>query len=437
MKKRYIIFIFLIIFMMMLTLGCYCVKLIYPEFVNFNFITNLLSNSNQYQDDENMYNLVPSERTISNNETSVSTDSSIGYDSLSTNSEKKCYSLIKKNADLITNKKYKNYNLYVISPISVPNCNLSTAQIKKVLYAIQFDYPEIFWISNSFSYNHSGNTTIVKLNSTFTKDDQKNAVAKLKAKVSEIVKEAKNKGSDYEKELYIHDYIIDHCTYERSNNNALVYTSYGCLVEGKAVCEGISKAMQLLLVNCGVKCQTVTGARNTEPHMWNIVKVNGNWYHVDTTWDAAGFLQRYDYLNLSDKLINKTHRVNRLSKNSEDFSQTDRLNFYLPECNHMEENYLEKNSIKINSLNNKDEVALTNALIRLASDKQERLHLMINPTNFRSVKNGLLNKNPYTFFKCIKIANKSLPKDKQLSTSQTLYSENTVQNVLTLKLIYS
>ena len=148
------------------------------------FITNLLSNSNQYQDDENMYNLVPSERTISNNETSISTDSSIGYDSLSTNSEKKCYSLIKKNADLITNKKYKNYNLYVISPISVPNCNLSTAQIKKVLYAIQFDYPEIFWISNSFSYNHSGNTTIVKLNSTFTKDDQKNAVAKLKAKVS-------------------------------------------------------------------------------------------------------------------------------------------------------------------------------------------------------------------------------------------------------------
>ena len=54
--------------MMMLTLGCYCVKLVYPEFVNFNFITNLFSNSNQYQDDENMYNLVPSEKTISNNE---------------------------------------------------------------------------------------------------------------------------------------------------------------------------------------------------------------------------------------------------------------------------------------------------------------------------------------------------------------------------------
>ena len=44
--------------MMMLTLGCYCVKLVYPEFVNFNFITNLFSNSNQYQDDENMYNVL-------------------------------------------------------------------------------------------------------------------------------------------------------------------------------------------------------------------------------------------------------------------------------------------------------------------------------------------------------------------------------------------
>lgn len=423
--------------MMMLTLGCYCVKLVYPEFVNFNFITNLFSNSNQYQDDENMYNLVPSEKTISNNENYITASSSVGYNTLSTNSEKKCYSLIKKNADLITDEKYKNYNLYVISPISIPNCNLSTAQIKKVLYAIQYDYPEIFWISNSFSYNHSGNTTIVKLNSTFTKNDQKEAVAKLKSRVSEIVKEAKNMNSDYEKELYVHDYIIDNCTYEKSDSNALIYTSYGCLVEGKAVCEGISKAMQLLLVNCGVKCQTVTGARNTEPHMWNIVKVNGNWYHVDTTWDAAGFLQRYDYLNLSDKLIQKTHKINKLSKTSEDFSRTDRLNFYLPECDHMEENYLEKNSIRINSLNNQAEKAIVNALIKLALDKQERLHLMITSNNFKSIKEGMLSKSPYEFFKCIKIANKSLPNDKKLSTSQTLYSENNAQNVLTLKLIYS
>ena len=243
--------------------------------------------------------------------------------------------------------------------------------------------------------------------------------------------------SDYEKELYVHDYIIDNCTYEKSDSNALIYTSYGCLVEGKAVCEGISKAMQLLLVNCGVKCQTVTGARNTEPHMWNIVKVNGNWYHVDTTWDAAGFLQRYDYLNLSDKLIQKTHKINKLSKTSEDFSRTDRLNFYLPECDHMEENYLEKNSIRINSLNDQAEKAIVNALIKLASDKQERLHLMITSNNFKSIKEGMLSKSPYEFFKCIKIANKSLPNDKKLSTSQTLYSENNAQNVLTLKLIYS
>ena len=424
-------------FMMMLTLGCYCVKLVYPEFVNFNFITNLLSKSNQYQDEENMYNLVSSEKTIYNSENAVSAGSTMGYNSLSTSSEKKCYSLIKKNADLITNQKYKNYNLYVISPINVPNCNLSTAQIKKVLYAIQFDFPEIFWISNSFSYNHSGNTTVVKLNSTFTKDAQKEASEKLKSKVSEIVEKAKNKNSDYEKELYIHDYIIDNCTYERNNSSPLIYTSYGCLVEGKAVCEGISKGMQLLLSNCGVKCQTVTGARNTEPHMWNIVKVNGNWYHVDTTWDAAGFLQRYDYLNLSDELIKKTHRINKLSKTSEDFALTDRLNFYLPECTHMEENYLEKNSIKINSLNDQTEKAIVNAIINLASNKQERLHLMINSNNFKSIKESLISKSPYEFFKCIKIANKSLSSDKKLSTSQTLYSENRAQNVLTLKLIYS
>ena len=103
----------------------------------------------------------------------------------------------------------------------------------------------------------------------------------------------------------------------------------------------------------------------------------------------------------------------------------------------MEENYLEKNSIKINSLNDQTEKAIVNALIKFASNKQERLHLMINSNNFKSIKESLISKSPYEFFKCIKIANKSLPTDKKLSTSQTLYSENSVQSVLTLKLIYS
>ena len=100
-------------------------------------------------------------------------------------------------------------------------------------------------------------------------------------------------------------------------------------------------------------------------------------------------------------------------------------------------NYLEKNSIRINSLNDQAEKAIVNALIKLASDKQERLHLMITSNNFKPITEGMLSKSPYEFFKCIKIANKSLPNDKKLSTSQTLYSENNAQNVLTLKLIYS
>lgn len=423
--------------MMMLTLGCYCIKLVYPEFINFNFITNLLSSTNQNQGDENMYNLVSFEETISNNENSITTtSSSVGYNSLSTDSEKRCYRLIKKNVDLITNEKYKNSNLYVISPVTIPNCNLSAAQIKQILYAIQFDFPEIFWISNSFSYNHTGNSTVLKLNSILKKDEKQNALKELQSKVSEIAKEAAKKSSDYEKELYIHDYIIDHCTYEKNTSNSKIYTSYGCLIEGKAVCEGISKAMQLLLTNCGVKCYTITGARNTEPHMWNIVKVNGNWYHVDTTWDAAGFLQRYDYLNLSDELIKKTHKVNKILKVTESSQRTDRSNFYLPECTHMEENYLEKNSVKISSLDEKAEKRIVSALIKLASDKQERIHIMIQ-SNFSSIKDSLINKSPYEFFKCIKIANKSLPSDKKLSTSKVQYSENKIQNVLTLKLIYS
>jgi len=95
-------------------------------------------------------------------------------------------------------------------------------------------------------------------------------------------------GSDYEMLKKIHDWIIDYMTYDTSSNQKA--TVYGGLIEKRGVCEAYARIYKILLDELGIENILVTGTATnssgaTENHMWNYVKINGNWYAVDVTWD--------------------------------------------------------------------------------------------------------------------------------------------------------
>ncbi|MGE5614750.1 MAG: transglutaminase domain-containing protein [Bacillota bacterium] len=120
--------------------------------------------------------------------------------------------------------------------------------------------------------------------------------------------------SDFQKEKILHDYIVNNTRYDYENylNNTLSdesFEEYGCLVLGVAVCQGYSEAMKLLCDLSGIECMIVGGETNNEgrweSHSWNIVKIDGSYYHLDVTNDdpimADGSnVLKYDYFNLSD-----------------------------------------------------------------------------------------------------------------------------------------
>jgi len=121
--------------------------------------------------------------------------------------------------------------------------------------------------------------------------------------------------SDYEKELAIHDYIIDHCSYGHASDGS-EYTAYGALVNGQAVCSGYAAAMELLMSCCGVENTFVIGnatsqsTNESENHAWNQVYIDGEWYNVDATWDdpVGGYeVVSHRYFNISDELLEETH----------------------------------------------------------------------------------------------------------------------------------
>lgn len=114
----------------------------------------------------------------------------------------------------------------------------------------------------------------------------------------------------HEKVKMLHDWIVLNFSYD----SKLFYRSaYDGLKTGKTVCEGYALMFYRLLTEAGIPVKVVEGYGRSRPHAWNLVQIDDQWFHVDTTWDDPVPDQpddvSYDYYLLSDQEIKKTHRM--------------------------------------------------------------------------------------------------------------------------------
>mgnify|MGYP000090337698 FL=1 len=125
---------------------------------------------------------------------------------------------------------------------------------------------------------------------------------KVDEEVSNLLKslDLSNK-TDYQKVKAIYDYICSNVTYDHDNLNdesySLKYTAYAALINKTAVCQGYASLFYRLALDAGVDTRVISGEAGG-PHAWNIVKLNGKYYNLDSTWDAgrstyAYFLKKY------------------------------------------------------------------------------------------------------------------------------------------------
>lgn len=136
----------------------------------------------------------------------------------------------------------------------------------------------------------------------------------------EVLGEVLTEGmSAYEMELAVHDWLVEWGSYDRTvydNPNHSGRTGYrdpwGMLVGGYGNCLGYSSTFQLLMDLSGVECITVVGAAfgSREDHAWNMVKLDGEWYCVDVTWDdptgAARNGRHHRYFNVTSAYLRET-----------------------------------------------------------------------------------------------------------------------------------
>lgn len=125
---------------------------------------------------------------------------------------------------------------------------------------------------------------------------------------------------DYARIQAFHDYLVNHADYYNGDVKPLeVFTAYGALVNGHGVCQGYAEAMRLLCHQAGIDSLLVTGrvlARGQwQNHTWNMVKIGGNYYHLDAAWDdplvKGSGKPHYTYFMLNDKELIRDHHWDR------------------------------------------------------------------------------------------------------------------------------
>ena len=189
--------------------------------------------------------------------------------------------------------------------------NVQRDLVSDIFYAVLEDNPQLFHVDKKFTLQYTASNTTLK--PSYNVDSRSAAViqSQLDAIVNKLRKQMT--GNRFEDERIIHDYVASTTKYAHSNKGDPRYHRLsGALLENLAVCEGISYGTAYLMDELGIPCCVISGnlRSSTESHAWNLVRLSGNYYHVDVTNDISDDGPQYVYLNLSDRQLMQTHQWN-------------------------------------------------------------------------------------------------------------------------------
>ena len=187
----------------------------------------------------------------------------------------------------------------------IPVVHIPMDEIEEAMNALYADRPEITCVESQYTYVDWSDISVVQLEYTCTLEECRGRRERLEQAIDEIVASVPEGSDEYQTELYLHDYLVSHVSYdfeayENYDANPDAYSAYGALLDGKAVCGGYTGAYQLLLQEAGIQNYAVYGSGidrdgKTEKHVWNVVTIDGEDYHVDTTYDDYLYEFEGDY----------------------------------------------------------------------------------------------------------------------------------------------
>lgn len=190
-------------------------------------------------------------------------------------------------------------------------------QVERFMNELGSSHPEVFWLKSSTPYTMQSVTGQAGMYLTGVTDLEylydPQQTARMKSELDAAIDQAvASLGSKADKAAYAaaaHDYLVRTCEYNRTvaegGEDEHAHNAYAALVAGNPVCDGYAEAYALLLQQAGIPCKVVSSERMN--HAWNMVQLDGAWYHVDVTHDDPVIRNEFGQIVESADDVSREH----------------------------------------------------------------------------------------------------------------------------------
>lgn len=250
-----------------------------------------------------------------------------------------CYSALNEEEKIIY---LEIYGILKDMLLDVELSTLDVDVVEKVFKCVLNDHPEFYYVEGYTYTTYSQNDVLSKMEFSGTYTKTKEECETIDKQIAQYVKRCfigiNTTMSDYEKVKYIYEYIINNTEYSLAAGDSQNICSV--FLNGESVCMGYAKAMQYLLLEQDILCTIVNGtAQEGEVHAWNLLLLDGQYYHLDVTWGDDSYtisndestsvgMTNYSFFCVTTEDILKTHKIDNVVE--------------LPECIAEENNYYVK-----------------------------------------------------------------------------------------------
>ena len=228
------------------------------------------------------------------------------------------------------------YDAILYEKEDVALSTLDNEVLHQAYVSVMADHGGLFWVSGYTYTQYTRGEKLVDLHFTpkftLTDDERMDMQAQIDETVSQILAGIDAQAPDYDKAKYVFDYLASNVAYSTGapdNQNII-----SVFVNGETVCQGYAAATQYLLEKLDIPCAVVAGTADGQSHAWNLVKLDGEYYYMDTTWGNATYsgdgmgldsFINYNYFGVTTAEISKTHQADGT--------------LLLPECTATADNY--------------------------------------------------------------------------------------------------
>lgn len=194
------------------------------------------------------------------------------------------------------NSDYNGY-YYVTDPSKLPG--YSDSNMLDITFCASGTYRMQFYVMDMTTHSYTRKIVTLTINDA--------SYPSVESLADGVVSQCRAAGnySDYDTALWLHDWLVDNCSYDYSG---LYCSAEGMLARGNGTCEAYHRAYEMLLKRAGISYGRMEG----NGHVWTAVKMDGEWYQVDVTWDDNGYASKgsyenYLYFGIDDYIMNLVH----------------------------------------------------------------------------------------------------------------------------------